>query len=78
MPVESMEHSTSVEGVGVARLQDITEAVVSADAELVADLVREALATGTAPRDIMDEGLIPAMADVGDMFEAKRLFLLAT
>lgn len=38
-------------------------------------LVEEALASGSAAREVLDEGLIPAMEAVGEKFRTREIFL---
>lgn len=50
-------------------------AVIAGDAEAVETCVRESLAAGIGPREIIDDALVPAMDEVGRLFLADELFL---
>jgi 5-methyltetrahydrofolate--homocysteine methyltransferase len=45
------------------------------DGDTCADLVAQALDQGESPNDILDEGLIPPMGEVGDLFAAGEFFV---
>jgi hypothetical protein len=49
-----MERSSDGGRENVSRLGEISEAVIDADAGLVADLVREALGAGLAPKSAFE------------------------
>ncbi len=53
----------------------IFDAVVDGDQKTVGFLVDRALIAETSPQDILNEALIPAMAEVGDMFESGEYFV---
>lgn len=57
------------------RLDDIFDAVIEGDQNTVATLVEEALAAQTTPQKILHEALIPAMSEVGEMFESGEYFV---
>jgi methylmalonyl-CoA mutase cobalamin-binding domain/chain len=54
---------------------DLAEVVLSGKAEQAAELTRSALAAGQAPETVLNEGLIPAMAEAGRRFEDQQFFL---
>ncbi len=56
-------------------LKSLYDAVVNGGIEAVAEGVREALAAGEAPDRILHEALIPAMAEVGRLFEAQEYYV---
>ncbi len=54
---------------------ELGEAVLAGRAEEVRTLTESVLASGTPPEEVLDEGLIPAMAEAGQRFEDQRFFL---
>ena len=56
-------------------LQDVSDAVVLGNSTEVKDLVRQAIAGGIPPLQIIDEGLVPGIQFVGDQFETGEMFL---
>jgi 5-methyltetrahydrofolate--homocysteine methyltransferase len=55
--------------------QDIYDSVMAFDGESCADFVKTALDSGESPNAILDEGLIPPMGEVGDLFAAGEFFV---
>lgn len=51
------------------------DAVVRGDAETVTQGVKDALGSGQAPGDILNQALVPAMSMVGDMFEKGEVYV---
>jgi 5-methyltetrahydrofolate--homocysteine methyltransferase len=56
-------------------LQEILDGVVNGDNHLVPEKVNEALEKGTPPETLLNQSLIPAMAEVGRRFEAGEYFV---
>ena len=56
-------------------LKKISDAIIEPDPELVESLVKEALAKGLKPKDIIDKGLIAGMDVVGVKFKADEVFI---
>jgi 5-methyltetrahydrofolate--homocysteine methyltransferase len=56
-------------------LKKISEAIIEPDPELVESLVKEALAKGLKPKDIIDNGLIAGMDVVGARFKKDEVFI---
>ncbi|MDR2451631.1 MAG: corrinoid protein [Candidatus Accumulibacter sp.] len=56
-------------------LEQISRTVQIGNAKLVKELVKQALEDGLSPADIMNDGLIAAMAVVGDDFKNNRIFV---
>ncbi len=54
---------------------DLCDAALGGDAERARELTERALAAGVAPERLLDDGLIPAMAEAGRRFEDQRFFL---
>ncbi|HEO63677.1 MAG TPA: hypothetical protein ENN78_00200 [Candidatus Omnitrophica bacterium] len=54
---------------------DIKSAVIDADRDNIKDLINNALKSGISASSIMNEGLIPAITKVGELFEKKVIFL---
>jgi len=55
--------------------QDIYQTIMDFDEVLCPELVTKALEQGEDAIDILDEGLIPPMGEVGDMFASGELFV---
>ena len=53
----------------------IAESLGRGEDRRVVELARSALAIGAAPRDVLDQGLIAGMADVGERFRRHEIFL---
>ncbi len=51
------------------------ESILDGDTEATASLTRRALDDGALPDDILNVGMIPAMAEVGRLFEAGEAFI---
>jgi len=56
-------------------LADLAAAIIEGDGPRVAVLTRQAIAAGTAPKTILDDGLIAGMNVVGDRFRVHEIFL---
>jgi 5-methyltetrahydrofolate--homocysteine methyltransferase len=56
-------------------LEDIQQSVIDGEMEVTGTLVQQALDEGLAPRDILNQGLTPAMAEVGELFERQEYFI---
>ena len=56
-------------------LKPLYDAVVNGEIETVAEGVRAALAAGEAPDRLLNEALIPAMSEVGRLFEAQEYYV---
>ena len=59
----------------MSKLQELATAVENGKAKLVAGLVEEAIAEGNAPADILNKGMIDAMAVVGEKFRNNEIFV---
>jgi len=55
--------------------QSIYDAVIAGDRDAAVSGVEAAMAAGAAPSDILDQGLIGAMKEVGAQFEEGELFV---
>ena len=53
----------------------VFDAVLTGMTDTTVDLVRTALESGVSPRAIIDDGLIPAIREVGRLYEEKKYFL---
>lgn len=51
------------------------QAIVDGAPEKAAELAKEALAAGMLPLDAIDKGFVPGMAEVGQQFAQRRMFL---
>ncbi|NNE47173.1 MAG: corrinoid protein [Rhodothermales bacterium] len=56
-------------------VRDLFDAIVSGDRDLVLSKVADALSDGLAPTLILDDGMIAAMAEVGDRFERGEFYI---
>ena len=59
----------------MSKIQELAQAVEIGKSKLVAGLVQEAIDEGCAPLDILNEGMINAMAVVGEKFKAGEIFV---
>jgi 5-methyltetrahydrofolate--homocysteine methyltransferase len=51
------------------------EPLLMGDTETVVQKTREALDAGTAPENVLQEGLIPAMGEVGEKFRSGEIYI---
>ena len=56
-------------------LEKIGNAVLEGDDEVVCELVEKALAEGTKPLDVLEQGLVPGMDEVGKLFKTGEMFV---
>jgi 5-methyltetrahydrofolate--homocysteine methyltransferase len=56
-------------------LREIAESLGRGEDERVGELTRAALLHGSVPREVLERGLIPGMADVGERFRRHEIFL---
>ena len=56
-------------------LTDLTAAVAAGKRADTVRLTQELLAAGTGPQDIVEKGLVPGMAIVGDQFKRNEIFV---
>ncbi|NOZ26934.1 MAG: cobalamin-binding protein [Chloroflexi bacterium] len=56
-------------------LTPLTEAVITGNAPQAKELTQKALDAGVTPGTILQEGLIPGMAEVGRRFEAREFYV---
>ena len=59
----------------MSKIMEIATAVENGKVKLIEDLVREALDAGEDANQILDEGMIAAMATVGARFQANEIFV---
>ena len=59
----------------MSKLNELANAIEIGKSKLVAGLVQEALDEGHAPLDILNKGMIDAMASVGEKFKAGEIFV---
>ena len=53
------------------------EAILKGDADQAVEIAKKGLDEGVDPLELMDQGFIPGINQVGDLFETGRLFLPA-
>jgi corrinoid protein of di/trimethylamine methyltransferase len=63
------------QGGNMANLSELSQAIVDGDEELALELTKEALDKNIDARQILDEGLIPGIEKVGDLFGSGEYFL---
>lgn len=51
------------------------QSIVDADREAATQIAKDALAAGIGPSDIMQQGFVNGIAEVGELFESGELFL---
>ena len=56
-------------------LEKIYEAILNGDSAAVDSNVRSALENNMSPKDILDQGMVSAMSEVGHRFEAGEFFI---
>ncbi|MCK5567123.1 MAG: B12-binding domain-containing protein, partial [Actinomycetia bacterium] len=59
----------------MATLDDIYQATLKGNYKDISALVKEAVADGIAPHDIVNKSLSPAMIEVGDKFGSGELYM---
>ena len=59
----------------MSKIAELAVAIENGKSKLVAGLVQEALDEGNAPIDILNQGMIDAMANVGEKFKKKEIFV---
>jgi len=59
----------------MAEFKDLYEAVIVGDRERAVELAKAALAEGAELQDLLDQGLLPAMDEVGRRFENDDFFV---
>ena len=57
------------------RFQELYEAILHGDNQAAIEITREALGDGKSPEDLIDGGMIPAMAEAGRLFEEEEYFV---
>src|SRR5215211_3107156 len=56
-------------------IQQVFQGIVEGDQGQVAEQVEAALQAGVAPKTILEEGMLPAMAEVGRLFEEGECYV---
>ncbi len=56
-------------------LEELRQHVIDGDAPATEALVKQAMAAGIGPEQVLNQGLIAAMAEVGRLFEAGEFFV---
>ena len=55
--------------------QEAAESIVNADRAAAEEIAKRALASGISPSDIMQQGFVRGIQEVGDLFESGEVFL---
>ncbi|MCX7888019.1 MAG: B12-binding domain-containing protein, partial [Verrucomicrobiae bacterium] len=56
-------------------LQKLSEAVVKGNRKDAVELTKALLAAGMKPLDIVEQALVPGMAQVGELFKSNQIFV---
>jgi 5-methyltetrahydrofolate--homocysteine methyltransferase len=59
----------------MANLPELKEAIIKMDGDAVFELTNRAISEDVSARDILDEGLIPGLQEVGELFGKGEYFL---
>jgi 5-methyltetrahydrofolate--homocysteine methyltransferase len=59
----------------MADLKALSDAIIRGDQKTAVDITKQALADGTAPKNILDEGLIAGMDIVGARFKKNEIYI---
>ena len=59
----------------MSKIAELAQAIENGKSKLVAGLVQEAIDEGNAPIDILNQGMIDAMANVGEKFKRNEIFV---
>ncbi|MBE6032698.1 MAG: cobalamin-binding protein, partial [Clostridiales bacterium] len=59
----------------MSKVQEICQAVESGKAKLVVELVEGALAEGVNPMEILNDGMVGAMTNIGEKFRRNEIFV---
>ena len=59
----------------MANLNELYDAILTGDAKKAHDTTAEALVAGAVPMDLIQEYMVPAMEEVGRLFEAEEYFV---
>ena len=59
----------------MSKIAELAQAIENGKSKLVAGLVQEAIDEGNAPIDILNQGMIDAMANVGEKFKKNEIFV---
>lgn len=74
--VKGEETKKSDAGLNASYENDkVWQAVLKGRRKNIADIVKEALDSGRTPQDILNDSLLPAINEVGRLFDAKKYFL---
>ena len=56
-------------------ISELFQLIVDGDFDLAAETTQNALDSGSSPNEILDEGVVPAMGKVGDLFDEGEYFV---
>ena len=59
----------------MSKIAELAQAIENGKSKLVAGLVQEAIDEGNAPIDILNQGMIDAMANIGEKFKRNEIFV---
>ena len=59
----------------MADLKGLAEAIINGDQNSAVELTNSALGEGTAPKDVLDEGLIAGMDVIGERFKKNEVYI---
>ncbi|MDD5510204.1 MAG: corrinoid protein [Dehalococcoidales bacterium] len=61
--------------VNEALLAEAKQSIIDYDKDRAEEIARKALAAGMNPNDVLTEGFVPGITEVGDLFDRGQLFL---
>ncbi|CAB1077611.1 5-methyltetrahydrofolate--homocysteine methyltransferase (EC [Olavius algarvensis Delta 1 endosymbiont] len=56
-------------------LEDAAKAIINGDAAKAADLAKQGLGEGIEPLNLLEQGFVPGINEVGDLFSKGKLFI---
>jgi len=72
---DKSQGSVPKEDVPLTNIQKVKEAVLKGKQDLIVDYTKKALEDGVSPKEILDDTLMPAINEVGALFEKGKYFL---
>jgi 5-methyltetrahydrofolate--homocysteine methyltransferase len=69
------EARAELRGISMAQLKDLYDAILNGDAKKARATTEAALAAGVGPMELIQESMVPAMDEVGRLFETEEYFV---
>ena len=70
-----LSHAALLSGELMPQFQDLYDAIVNGDAKKARAATQAAMDAGTAPMELISASMVPAMDEVGRLFEAEEYFV---